>query len=183
MGVPNKGVIAVNGEKRGKSSERQKHLTFQQYRAIILLFSGFSEKQTRIKLGIHPHTLSKWWRCKAFRALYEERAQDLLNSAIADAKRMLKETLAFLKQKMRCKQTKDADRIRAAGMLIQSAFKAQEVTEITDALIAMQEFKAELEAAKRSGGFFHDAGTGEPDAGKSEVELGGAPAANGQSHH
>ena len=167
-------------EQRTRNVKRHGALTFRQYRAISLLLQGHTDKAIGQILGIRPETMCKWWRKSEFRKVYEKHAQQILYSAMAEAKKALKEAIATLRAELRSE--KAADRIRAAGMLIQSAFKAQEVTEIIGALIEMKEFKAELEAAKRSGGFFHDAGAGEADAGASEMEPGGTPAVNGHSH-
>ena len=115
--------------------------TRKQEHAIVALLSQPTVEAAAAECGISPKTLYRWLRDPTFKARYRTARSAVLESAIANLQQITSDAVATLKRNLNAKQP--SAQISAAKLIIDNAFRGQELIDLGDRVERLEELLAE----------------------------------------
>lgn len=145
-----------------KKKRDRSRITFRQLKAIVALTQTKSVREAAAKAGIRYGTVQVWLKKPAFLKLYKERCEKLFEVCTAEAQSLVRHAFARLAEEMDDMTSKPSERIRACGIIIETAYRANEITELRAELAEFEKLKALLKERNIYGG---DENQGQSDQG------------------
>lgn len=121
--------------------------TRKQEDAIVALLSQPTVEAAASECGISPKTLYRWLRDPAFKAQYRTARSAVLESAIATMQQITSEAVDTLKRNLNAEQA--TAQISAAKLIIDNAFRGQELIDLGDRVERLEEFLVEVKQGKK----------------------------------
>ena len=135
-----------------KRKRDRSRLTFRQLKAIVALTQTKSVREAASKSGIRYGTIQVWLKKPAFLKLYKERCEKLFDVCTAEAQGLVRRAFMRLAKEMDNMQAKPGERIKASMGIIETAYKANEITELRAELAEFEKLKALLKERNIYGG-------------------------------
>lgn len=108
-----------------------KALTRKQDRAILALLTSSTLSEAAKAAGIGEATLWRWLQLPDFQEAYREARRQAVNQAITRLQQATGEAVETLRNIARDDEAKDSARVTAAKVILEMAFKAVELEDLT----------------------------------------------------
>ena len=117
--------------------------TRKQEQAIAALLSQPTVEAAAAECSISPKTLYRWLRDPTFKARYRTARSVMLESAIATMQQIASEAVDTLRRNLNAKQA--SSQISAAKLIIDNAFRGQELIDLGERVEQLEELLAKKE--------------------------------------
>src|SRR5262249_13167652 len=121
-------------------------LTAKQQRGVLALLSKPTISKAAAEAGVSERCLRKWMQLEAFRTAVRAARQEMFETAVARLVKLAAAAVATLARGL--KAAKDADKIRAADLLLRHGRDAVEVDDLARRVRELEQ-RLQLQGVKR----------------------------------
>lgn len=111
-------------------------LTKKQELAIIALLESATQSDAARKTGVNIATLWRWQQEPEFQRAYRAARRQLVETAQTELQKACADAVSTLKEKLQSDH--DGTAVRAAGLILDKAIQAIELTELEERLAAIE---------------------------------------------
>lgn len=125
-----------------------KALTRKQDRAILALLTSSTLQDAAKVAGIGEATLWRWLQQEDFQEAYQDARRQAVNQAITRLQQATGEAVETLRNIAKDDEAKDSARVTAARVILELAFKAVEIEDLTGRVEELERIAKEARAIR-----------------------------------